>query len=176
MAERGRMPTSRAGTSNNRGFTFIEISMVLLILAVFTVAAFPRFTAFLSTGGIENSISRLSLYIEHLRDQAIYRRKALLLHCDIEKGRFWVTAERDEEKGEVLMRPFGFPEDVKVMDIVIADGEKIAKGEVDILFFPGGKADGALIHLKGRDERDVTLEIPYLARDVKVHEGYVEII
>jgi len=164
----------KAGTWNSRGFTFIEISLVLLILSIFAVAALPRFAAFYSGKKLENSVSKLTVYIEHMRDLAMFKRQTLFLHCDLETGRFWVTTAVGKKNRAVMMRPFTVLDSVKVSEIDVAGKEKITEGEAVITFYPGGKASPALLHLKSEDGGEVTLDILYLARDVKRYEGYVE--
>jgi len=170
------MRTLKAGTSGSRGFTFIEITMVLLILALFLSLSVPRLVSFVSSGKLENSVSRLSVYIEHLRDLSIYRQEALILHCNLDTGKFWVTKRDGEASDSVLLRPLSFPESVKVAGIIVNNEKKVIDGEAEIAFYPGGKAKPSLIYLKSETEEEITLEIPYLSRNVKLHEGYLETI
>ncbi|MDH3976507.1 MAG: prepilin-type N-terminal cleavage/methylation domain-containing protein, partial [Deltaproteobacteria bacterium] len=80
------MQILRAGTSDRRGFTLIEVAMVLFIFSILMVAAAPRLASFLSSSKLETNVSRLAIYLEHIRDEAIYKRKVLILRCRIEEG------------------------------------------------------------------------------------------
>ena len=175
-AERAMMPTSRAGTSNERGFTFVEISMVLFILVLFVLAAFPRFSALLAGRDLERTVSRLAAYIEHLRDQAVYRKSIVVLRCDLGKGECRAIGAGGDDRVEVLMRPLKLPGGVRIDEIVLAGKRKVTEGEAVIPFRPGGRTDGAFIHIRDEGGWEVTLEIPCLARNVKVHEGHLDVI
>ncbi len=170
---KGMMPMWKAGICNKSGFTFVEIAVVLFIISVFTAVAAPRLLAFFSSETIERSASRLGNYIEHVRDEAVYKRKTLSLTCSIEAGRFKVTSLGEDEQG-VLMRPFTLPESIKIVDINIQGRDSDIAGESFISFFPGGMADGAFIHLRNDDEKDLTIKIFPLAREIDIYEGYVE--
>ena len=173
MVVKGTMPMWKAGIWNKNGFTFVEIAVVLFIISIFTAVASPRLLAFFSSETIERSASRLGLYIEHVRDEAVYKRKFLSLTCAIEEGSFKVTSPGEDEQG-VLMRPFTLPESIKIVDIDIQGKNKGIAGESLISFYPGGMADGAFIHLRSDDEKELTIKIFPLAREIDIYEGYVE--
>ena len=166
----------RAGISGKRGFTLIEVAMVLLIFSILMIAAAPRLVAFLSSSKLETTVSRLAIYMEHIRDEAIYKRKVLVLRCRIEEGVFSVYYPWGEEEKGVLMKPLDIPEEVKVVDIHIPGKEKKSMGEAVITFFPGGMADSALIHFKDNEDREITVELSPLSRKVEIHEGYLEAV
>ena len=170
---KGMMPMWKAGIWNKSGFTFVEIAVVLFIISIFTVVSAPRLLAFFSAETIERSASRLGLYIEHVRDEAVYKRKTLSLTCAIEEGRFRVTSFGEDEQG-VLMRPFTLPQSIKIVDIDIQGKDTDIVGELLISFYPGGLADGAFIHLRSDDEKELTIKIFPLAREIDIYEGYVE--
>lgn len=185
-------PMWRAGIFNNRtqmtritlicadkekskaGFTLIEFTIVIFILALLTAVTMPRFVAFFSRGDLDVFVSKLSTYIEHVRDEAVYKKRVLYVNYSPQENRFWVTDFKGEKDRGVLMRALSVPEGVVITDFVVGGGEKMFEGDVKISFYPGGKAEAVLIHLKGREGRNMTLEIPYLARKVKRHEGYLE--
>jgi len=167
------MRISKAGICNKSGFTFIELAVVLFIISIFTAVAAPRLLSFFSSETIERSASKLALYIEHVRDEAVYKRRTLTLTCAIEEGRFKVTSFGEDEQG-VLMRPFTLPQSIKIVDIDIQGKDSNIAGESFISFSPGGMADGAFIHLRSDDEKEITIKIFPLAREIDIYQGYVE--
>lgn len=168
------MPTLKAGTSNNRGFTFIEISVVLFIIALFAAMALPGFMSFLSTAGLKDSSSKIATYLEHMRDEAVFKRKTLLLKCDLDKKIFSAVTVGEENETTVLLRPYKLPEDVKIIDIDVRGREKVSEGKTTISFYPGGRSESAFIHIRDNEDRDITLELSPLSREVRIHEGYAE--
>lgn len=173
-AAKEMMQTLKAGISGKKGFTLIEVAMVLLILSILLITAAPRLISFLASSKLETNVSRLAIYLENIRDEAVYKRRILILRCRIEEGNFTLYAPSGEKEKGVLMKPFDFPEEIRVLDIHLPGREKKSIGETLISFFPGGMADSALIHLKDNEDREVTLEISPLSRKVEIHEGYVD--
>ncbi|MBE9504948.1 MAG: type II secretion system protein [Proteobacteria bacterium] len=174
ILEKFDMPMMVLDKNRKAGFTLVELTIVIFILALLTAVTMPRFVAFFSRGDLDAFASKLSTYIEHVRDEAVYKKRVLYVNYNPQQNRFWVTDFKGDKDRAVLMRAVSVPEDIVVTDFVIGDGEKIFDGDVRIPFYPGGKAEAVLIHLKGREEKNMTLEIPYLARKVKRHEGYLE--
>lgn len=168
------MPMLIEEDNRKAGFTLIEFTIVIFILALLTAVSLPRFASFFSEGELELFASRLATFIEHARDEAIYKKKALYVNYSMEENRFWISDFKGDKDSGVLMRPLAVPDGVAVTDVVMTGDEKAVEGDIKILFYPGGRAQAALIHLKGREEKKMTLEISYLARKVKRHEGYLE--
>jgi len=171
------MPISKAGISNKKGFTFIEIAVVLFILSIFAVVALPRLGSFLDSGKMLESSSKLAFYLEHMRDESIYRGKIIVVRSNLDDNSFHALIYGDnsgESRTSSSMRPFSLPQDVRIMDIDIPGSSKISGGEAAISFYPGGSADGALIHLRDMEEKDVTLELSPFSRTVRITEGYVQ--
>lgn len=168
------MPTLKAGIWNKNGFTFVELAVVLFIISIFSAAAAPRLLSYFSSETMEKSASRLALYIEHIRDEAVYKRKTLSLTCAIEEGSFRVISLDEKDAPTVLMRPFTLPASIKIVDIDISGSDSDIAGESSILFSPGGTSDGAFIHLKNDDDKALTIRIFPLAREIDIYEGYVE--
>ncbi len=164
----------KAGGSTSRGFTFIEITMVLFIMGLFLTLSVPRLISFVSSGELASSVSKLSVYIEHVRDLSMYRQEILILHCKLDNGTFRVTRSDGTVDNKSLLRPVTLSESVKIIDIVLNGEEKIIDGEARIVFYPGGKANPSFIHLRGKEDEEITLEISYLSRNVKQHKGYIE--
>jgi len=153
--------------------------MVLLIISIFALFSLPRLTSFFTSEKLSNDAARLADYLEHLRDEAIFKKRHLLLVCKIEEGHFRVIpAESDgkESPAEVMLRPFTMGEAVRIVDIEKRGSGKRTEGEAEINFYPGGNTEAALIHLRDGDEKALTLEIAPLSRKIAIVDGYVETI
>ncbi len=174
MGAKVTMPILKAGTSNNRGFTFIEISVVLFIIGLFAAMALPRLTSFLSTAGLNESSSKIAIYLEHMRDESVYKRKTILLKCDLDKKSFSALTVGEESKTTVLLRPYKLPDDVKIIDINVGGRGKVSEGEATISFYPGGRSESAFIHIRDNEDQDMTLELSPFSRAVRIHDGYAE--
>ena len=167
------MRISRAGTAGSRGFTFIELTVVIFIIALFAATVAPRLIPFLSASRLDGEASRLALLLEHLRDEALLGRRGLVLRCGIDEGQFALVPAAAGEP-TLLERPLALGKAARVVDIDLPGRGRKTEGEALIAFYPSGGADRAFIHLRGDDGREVTLELPSFARKVVIHDGYVE--
>jgi prepilin-type N-terminal cleavage/methylation domain-containing protein len=173
--ERGSMPTSRAGTSNSRAFTLIELVVVLFIVALLAALVMPRIGTFLSHGDTNKAIRQIRGMVRYLAGMSVSTRTSYLLYYDLKEGTCWVG--RPNEAGEIikeqemLTRPLHLPSGVRFTDLSTPRGVQ-KEGVAYTEFFPTGWVEETLIHLEGGSV--VTIKLLPLTGEVKVYEGYVE--
>ncbi len=175
MGGRGSMPMSRIGTWKNRkGFTLLELVVVLFIVALFATLVIPRIGAFLSHGDTNKAIRQIRGLVRYLTGMSASTRTPYRLHYDLDEGRCWVSRQGEEgefiEEQEILIRPLHLPKGVRFQEISTPRGV-YKEGEAYTDFFPTGWVEDTLIHMEGSSI--VTLKLLYLTGDVKVYEGYV---
>jgi prepilin-type N-terminal cleavage/methylation domain-containing protein len=73
-----------------RGFTLIELSAILLILAVLLAFLIPRLRD-LTEYHIKSSSRRMASTIKYLFDEAAIRHTYYRLNYDLKKDEYWVT-------------------------------------------------------------------------------------
>jgi prepilin-type N-terminal cleavage/methylation domain-containing protein len=172
-----RMPTSRAGTWSSRAFTLIELVVVLFILALLVSLVMPRIGTLLSHGDTNKAIRQIRGMARYLAGMAVSTRTPYLLYYDLKEGTCWVG--RPNEQGEIikeqemLTRPLHLPSGVRFIDISTPRGVQM-QGVAYTEFSPTGWVEETLIHIGGG--RAVTIQLLPLTGDIKVYEGYVEIV
>jgi prepilin-type N-terminal cleavage/methylation domain-containing protein len=170
------MPTLRAGTWND-GLTFIELTIVLLIIGIVTVLVLPRLGT-LTGDDLKRAARHLSGVAQFLTDRASTEKRMHRLVYDVAEGVYW--AEAPDENGqfpEPLEPPehaWRLPEDVRFTDVVVPARGKVSDGRVHTQFYPSGRIDRTLVHLaRANDERDaMTVEINPVTGRVKVYAEY----
>ena len=83
---------ARAESNNvwsHRGFTLIEIAIVLMLIGLLFSFVVPRFRA-RTDADLKRTSLRLAATIEHVFYQSVFRRETYRLHYDLEGGRYWV--------------------------------------------------------------------------------------
>jgi prepilin-type N-terminal cleavage/methylation domain-containing protein len=175
--EKGSMPTSRAGTSNNRAFTLIELVVVIFIMALLASLVIPRIERFLSHGDTNKAIRQMRAMVRYLAGMSIATRSSYLLYYDLKEGTCWVGRPNAEgeiiKEQEMLTRPLHLPYGVKFKDLSTPRGFQ-KEGVAYTEFFPSGWVEDTLIHLEG--DSIVTVRLLPLTGEVKVYEGYVEVV
>lgn len=171
------MRTFRAGTWNNRsGFTLIELSIVVFLLALFAAMTFPMLTG-IGQNGLDASARRLAGTVKYLFNEAALDGREYRLIFNMKDETF--SARRLEEDG-TLSEPGRFGREqhlrgnVVFKDITIAGQGSSSSGEVITRIFPVGWLEETLIHLEDDKGKMLTLRIMPFTAETEVHEGYLE--
>lgn len=167
-------PISKAGKSNNqKGFTLIELAVVVILLSLFAVFTVPLFSS-TGTSDLGYSARRLNGTIKYLYNETVLTGREHRLIFNLDRRSY--QARLVEETGEVVNAP-GMEHqailsgDVKFRDLQIPGVGTVATGEVALVFNPSGWVQEALIHLQGGEEQ-LTLQIMPLTGTTEIHDGY----
>ena len=69
-AERARMPTLKIGICNNRGFTLLELVVIIFILSLVLAISFPSFSL-QKDGKLKSEAGHIASILRYLNDSAI---------------------------------------------------------------------------------------------------------
>jgi type II secretion system protein H len=165
--------TSRAGTSN-RGFTFIELSLVLLVIGLILVFALPRLGD-LGDTRLKEAARHLAGTLQSVFDSAVFQKKTFGVVYDLSSQTYQVMdLSQADGMTPVSLRSTALPGQVRFKDISTEAEERVTEGKTTTLFSPEGRAERTTIHLTdGR--KDYTLVMMPFSGKVRILEGYVEI-
>jgi len=160
-----------------RGFTLIELSVVLFIVAVFLTFLTPQFREF-TEYDIKSSSRRLAATIKYLFNEAAIRHNHYRLNYDLKEGEYWVTyldeAKEFKEDPSILSSRVRLPDTIHFEDIVTQHRGKVYEGKTFTHFFPHGWAEETIIHLGDTRERHYSLLVMPLTGKVRIYDRYVE--
>jgi prepilin-type N-terminal cleavage/methylation domain-containing protein len=160
------------------GFTLIELSIVIFIIAIIATIAVPRIRDVMRTE-LGSTTRRLSNASRFLYEEATLRGTVLALVVDLERQAYWV-ARVDPATGELqpdddlLSKPVIMPPDVRIADVVLPSVGKLSQGVASTYFYPEGWADAAVIHIVDRNRDAYTVRIDPVRGKGEVLEGYKE--
>ncbi len=169
---------ARRGSSKIRGYTLIELTVVILLIGLTVVLTVPKFRYSLLTDDLKGTVRRMIGTIRGLKNEAVRERQAFILHFDLEANRLWVesTKASDEELAEAQSNSFQLPEGVRIMDVWSWGRGKKTAGDTAIRFTEKGYVEPSVIHLGAKDGREFTLILsPFLGK-VEVLEEYVDFV
>lgn len=158
---------------NKRGFSLIEIMVVLLLIGVFTAIAIPTFRS-INGSKLKSTATQLQGLIRDTYSRAALSGKTCRVMFDIDKREYWVeesadvvkakSKEQEEEEkeeratGKPVQRPefkavedelgekHPLAEDVYFKSIWIDRlEERATKGQIALYFFPDGYTEEAQI-------------------------------
>jgi general secretion pathway protein H len=163
---------------SDRGFTLIELSIVVFIIAIVAGIAIPRLR---DVSGVEltSTTRRLSNTVRYVYEEAALRGLPYALVFDLDAQTYWVSM-LDPETGEyvaddsLLSRKVALPDGVRVVDVILPVAGKVAGGLAPTHFYPEGFADESVIHLADQRDHAYTLRIDPVRGRGEVYEGYKE--
>jgi len=170
-------------TSDPRGFTLLELVVVLALLGIFTSVLTLRVTDVFSDGDLRLASRMIIGRISALRGEAVYSRTEQALGLSIGRNTLYeidpVQSDPAAAEGiyigeEKTAGEAPLPQGVRLEDVILPPRGKIQEGEVRIRFFANGRIEKSLIHLRNEADAVYTLEINPLTGLVKVHDRYVE--
>ncbi len=159
-----------------KGFTLIELTVVIVLLGIIMTLTVPRFQTAILTDDLKATTRKMVGMIKGLRDEAIREQRVYFLHFDLESNRFWIdsTGMSEEERARAAEKAFTLPETVRVLDIWVSSKGKKMTGQTAIRFSKKGYVQPSAIHLGAEDGREFTLVLnPFLGR-VTVYDRYIE--
>jgi type II secretion system protein H len=168
----------RVGSS---GFTLLELTLVLVIMAVVFALVIPRLRDPGRTE-LEAQSHHLVLTFRLLRSEAVLNGNAYRLNYDLDQQRYWVTpgdasvdlAQFARDIG-TLARGTRLERPVAILDVVLPTlAGKVAQGQIYTVFYPDGSVDPTVIHLaNGRDA--YTLWLNPMNGRLNMDAGYREV-
>lgn len=135
----------------NRGFTLIELVIVILIMTLVMAITYPSMLRGRTAFHLRAVGRDVANALRFARETAVTVQKEMLVVVDSQAQR--VTVSDDVGDGA---RSYSLPGDVRIQGLT-SGGEVIPEGPLRIRFLPNGSSDDALILLKA--DSGATLKI-----------------
>ena len=161
---------------DKKGYTFIELTVVVLLIGLMMAVTLPRFRYALLTDNLKTATRRLVGIIKTMRIEAVREQQGFVLYFDLESNRFWHESSAMTEEERLISREkaSSLPSGVRFLDLWLKGKGKKVSGEAAIRFNKKGYVKQSVIHLASEDGRKFTLVLsPFLGR-VQVLKKYVE--
>jgi general secretion pathway protein H len=153
----------RQGFKSARGFTLLEIMVVMIIAGLMVALVPPLFSGAVSGTRLKGSARDLAVALRETRSQAIIRNSEQLVHLDLESPRYRIGNAK----------PRALPADV-VMDVETITGERVDQMSQHVVrFYPDGSSSGELITLIGGNQA-YHLQLNWLTGSITITEGMTD--
>lgn len=143
-----------------RGFTLLEMMIVLVLAGLMLTLVPPLFSGRTSTAELKATARELAAALRFARGQAITRQRETVLMLDTERRRYTVSGR---ERSRRLPKGIG-------LKLITARSERIATHRASIRFFPDGSATGGQITLSG-GKQSYIVDINWLTGRVAIYNG-----
>ena len=157
-------------STKNRGFTLLELILVVLLMSVLLTFASVNWGAF-SKKEAESLLEKFSLEAALLREDAIaaFRQKSIQIDLT---GNTLSAGAVDPVEGFKVSRKIEIPDGYVLKDVVI-NGQKYAQGAPVMNFYPSALVDRTVIHFESRTQYYTILVQP-LTGKVEGQNAYIE--
>ncbi len=167
---------SRPGTMDpgprNRGFTLIELVVVMALVAIMISLAVPNIRSALYTDELKATARRLTGLLSEAGQEVTAGQEPGVLVYEAAGRRF--RLELAGRKKESLPR-LEIPAPVQVVDIMSVHGGTRSSERMEIRFSSRGYVDKTLIHLRHRDGRELTLMVSPFLGVTRIFAGYLDL-
>jgi Tfp pilus assembly protein FimT len=164
--------------SGKKGFTFLELTLVILLLGFIFLLTFPNFRQSIAPRDLKRVVLSLTGTLRYAQSQAGTTKLKHRLNIDIKENTFWVTVEK--ERGKFFRDPSSsgqptfLPRGISFLDLYHPERGKVQDGNAYVEFSPTGWAEECTIHVKKSEEEVFTLFVNPLGGKIEVAAGYRE--
>jgi general secretion pathway protein H len=142
---------------NRRGFTLVELMVVLVILALAAAIVVPSLSGPLASARFRRGGAEVRAAMVQARARATATGRLRTLRLDLDSGRYGIPADNVER---------ALPEGTRFVAVAIA-GTTVERGVAGLRFFPDGSADGAEVVLADASEARLRLRVDPLTGTVE---------
>ena len=165
---------------DGKGFTLIEMAVVISLIGLFLLIAVPKFQD-IAEVNIKSASRRLSGTIKYLYNEAAFKKRVYKLTFDIKGGEYWIEVLEGNEfiiHNDPSFKMRKLPTGVYFRDVITErTRQKLVEGDEEfIIFTPTGFVEPAVIHLETETGSAYTIATkPYTGGTI-VYDEYVELL
>lgn len=140
--------TSTHNSGRKRGFSLVELTAVMALLAVLAASATLQYQSVLARSRMEDALGRLEQLDRQARAYASGHAESLVLGLDLSAGRLWCQ----DASGRDMPWGVDLPENLRLAQAVLASGP-FSSGTASIPVSPQGISRSYAVCLEARNGR-----------------------
>lgn len=150
--------------SSHKGFTLIELSVVVFLIGLMLLIAAPKVRDTMLCDGLKTTVNHLTSMARELRSDAVRNQVDYILHLDLDSNLIWAHSidMTPEARNEMKKRAFKLPREVKITDVCLSGKEKITDAEALIRFSRKDYMQPSIVHLTQNDQHFTLVFEPFL--------------
>ena len=163
----------------DRGFSFIEILVVLVLLSLSAALISPSFSRFLKTVELQGAVKKVSAILRYCRSEAVHRGNVYRVIFQpetrgikvesIESSEEEEKEEGKESKSKSPARTYTFPEGIQMKEVKV-EPPQYASDLPSIEFYPSGGSNGGTILLGAEERSGYRIKVHFLTGAVTVEK------
>lgn len=148
------------------GFTLVELTIVMAILAIVFFAVSPSFEGLVRGARQRAALREVVSLLTYARTEAVSRGRLVRVSCQPDEGIFWMEAQVDPQGNRsqfALLRVLGrsqvvVPDPMRVAGVIVS-GRPVDPGTVEVYFYPDGRTDGLALTLADDTGKETLIEL-----------------
>ena len=160
----------------NKGFSLIELMIVLILISLSVALIAPTLSRFLRTVELKGTAKKVSGILRYYRSEAVNKGRVyqVLFDSNLREVRVQSMELKDEkdEKTKEKITPMTYllPEGIRMKEIDIPSPQYPSDFPL-IEFYPNGGSNGGSILLDSQDRKGYRIEVHFLTGIVKVERA-----
>ncbi len=159
----------------NRGFSLIELVIVLVVIGVSAALVTPSLSRFAERIELKTAAKTVSGILRYFRSESIQKGKVyqVLFDSNLREVRVQAMEEGSEGEGKkeekAVKKTYTLPSGVQMKEFKISDPE-FSSDFPAIEFYPNGSSNGGSMILDGRDQKGYRIKVHFLTGIVEIEE------
>jgi prepilin-type N-terminal cleavage/methylation domain-containing protein len=134
-------------TISRRAFTLVELTVVVVVLAMFAAMVVPRMTAMRESQRQRAFLEGMRRIAVEAREAAVAERTPTALTFDENAGRFEVVRVGESDERERALRSLTLVRDAQVTELRV-ESRTLTGAEWQLRFFPDGRSEGGGLEIE----------------------------
>ncbi len=176
MSSARNHPLRRQHHDRQRGFTLMELAIVILLISLFTIISVPLLSSG-NQGDLKASTRRLAGTMKYLFNEAALSGQEHRLVFNLDENRYYgEIIDPDGSVSELEENPAHakLKEGIAFTDVVLAGQGSFNRGEVTVRIHPSGWLEETVLHLSDEKKNSLTLRVNPLTGSSEIFAGYRE--
>jgi general secretion pathway protein H len=161
---------SLAPPNGSRGFSLLELVIVLIIISLLALLVTPRLTKTISHMEVKSAAKKISAILRYCRSDAINKNRIVQVNFDTESNLISVMSADEGEENPIMRNSYLLPKVIR-MEKIEAGKTILENALPSFEFYPNGGANGGTAVVRGGEGRAYTLQVDFLTGGVKVESA-----
>lgn len=149
------LATGSSPRARRAGFTLIELSIAVFIMATLMAVSAPYFVRSYNTSLLNATGRSFATTCQYARLQAALRQRNTTLHVDLDRQMFWISqkpeAGADDVQGHVL-KSVEISKRIALISAQRPDEPPQQRGQIETTFYPNGTCDSITVVFSGAEK------------------------
>ena len=166
---------------NRKGFTLLELALVMFLIGLVLSISMPRLGNFLFKTDLKSVARSLKSVVYLMRSKSISTNTYTILHFDLDQNLYWGTAEskakqpNDTPEETSVVSPIKLPLGIRFVDAGNINSVKKTFGVLTSAFNPKGMFEETVLHMADKDENVMTVIINAFTGSFMIYDEYVDV-